>query len=196
VLWAVLSPPAVAAQVRLDDACRAPGEATRVLGTGFAAGSSFSTMLDDRPLGAGAVDALGSLSAAFPAPIEEGRYVVRVSDLQGSRGRATLRVARATLRLTPTPRDADSARVRFVVHGMGANGSSIWLHRVDPAGRPAGRGRLGTATGACGELTSGRRRLLPRHPRAGRWRLQVDTRMSYDPRATPRVVQNVRVPAR
>jgi hypothetical protein len=138
------------------------------------------------------VDELGAASARFPAPAREGAYVVRVTDLAGASAAATLTVRRATLRFRPTPRTAEGARVRFVIGGLGADGDLLWAHWVGPGGRVVSR-RLGTASGACGALTTARRRLLPVRARRGRWRLQVDTRMRYDRAATPRVVQHIRV---
>lgn len=190
LLWAVLGQAASAATVTFDDSCRAPGEVTEVRGTGFAAGSPFATTLDGAPLGGGIVDELGSVTARFPAPAVEGSYAVRVTDLLGGRAAATLTVRRASVRFTPSP--ASAVRVRFVVSGLGADGDSIWAHWVAPSGAVV-NARLGTAVGPCGELTTRRRRLLPAGAAPGRWRLQIDTRMSYARDATPRVVQNVRV---
>jgi hypothetical protein len=191
-LWAVLGSPALAANVRLNDACRAPGEVTEVRGTGFTAGSPFTTALDGVPLGLGTVDELGAASARFPAPAREGSYTVHVTDLLGGAASTPLTVRRASLSLVPRPRTASGARVRFVIDGLGADGDSVWAHWVAPGGHVTNR-RLGVAAGACGSLRTARRRLLPAGARSGRWRLQIDTRMSYSRSATPRVVQNIRV---
>src|SRR5688500_2882394 len=137
VLWAVLCAPAAATQVRFEDSCRAPGEAVQVIGTGFTAGSPFATTVNLLPLGGGFVDELGSVAAAFPAPSIEGSYVVRIADLFGRRAEAKLTVERATVEITPIPRRADTARVRFVVRGLGQDGSSIYLHWAAPGGRHA-----------------------------------------------------------
>lgn len=193
MLWAVLGSPAWAASVRFDDACRAPGEVTEVRGTGFTVGAPFAATLNALPLGGGTVDELGAASARFPAPDAEGSYTVRIADLAGGQATATLTVRRATLRFSPRPRTAEGARVRFVIDGLGADGDRIWAHWVPPGGGKAISARLGTATGACGSLTTRRRRLLPADARPGRWRLQLDTRRTYDREATPRLVQNIRV---
>jgi hypothetical protein len=76
---------------------------------------------------------------------------------------------------------------------MGEGRPAVYLHTVDPRGRLRRTARLGRATGACGDLTSRRRTLLPFRPVRGTWRLQLDPWRTYRRTTRPRVVQPVRV---
>ena len=192
-LWVVLASPAAAAQVSVDRSCHAPGETVRLTGSGFTPTLLYTATLDRVPLGAGFVDDAGGISATFPAPLVEGRSVVRALDALGNRGRADLSVRRPSVRIEPTPRDARTARVRFAVDGLGG-GRPVWLHWVGPGGSVRRSVNLGTGAAPCGELVTGPRRLLPfRRVTSGRWRLQLDTRERYDPETTPRAVQGLTV---
>lgn len=192
-LWAALAAPAAAAQVRLEQPCRAPGQSVQVTASGLAPMTPFAVNLGTVPIGSGWTDETGEMDAEFPAPKTEGVHAVRVLDLLGNRGRAELTVRRPSIRLWPRPRRDPRRKVRFVVDGLGGGEPSVWLHRIDPRGRHVDDIRLGRASGPCGGLRSRRVALLPADPRPGRWRLQIDTRMSYDPAARPRVVQWIRL---
>jgi hypothetical protein len=187
----MIAPAATAAQVRVDRACVPPRDPVAVSGAGFTPGVAFAVSVDGLPLGGGTVDDAGLVGASFPAPSATGAHVVVARDLQGNQGRARLRVARAAGRVTPL--GAGARRARFAVEGFGPARPRVYLHWVTPGGRVRGPAVLGRAAGACGALRVTRRLLPDARPARGAWRLQLDTRRSYSPRSTPRVVQNLRV---
>ena len=198
-VWALCATGASAAEVRTEDACHRVGTEVRLGGTGFSPGAAYAITMGGETLETGVVDEAGRVAASIAAPSLRGdairdRVRVRVADATGVAAEAGVLVTRTTARVTPRRvGDPRRARVRFAVFGMGERRPSVYLHTVDPRGRVRSSVRLGRARGACGDLTSRRRTLLPFAPIRGTWRLQLDTRRTYRRTTRPRVVQPVRI---
>ena len=72
--------------------------------------------------------------------------------------------------------------MKFALNGFGLSGATnppIYVHYVQPSGGSVKTYKLGTAGGACGKLTSTKRRLFPFAARRGNWKLQFDTSKKY-----------------
>lgn len=79
-------------------------------------------------------------------------------------------------------RAATSDRVRFI--GRGFTGAApIWGHYLTPSGRVRKTVRLADGPeGLCGTFQTRRVQIPIRHPRPGRWTLQVDQQRRWSPR--------------
>jgi len=82
----------------------------------------------------------------------------------------------------PSRGDPQQLRVRFTVARFGRN-RPVYLHYVGPNHHLKRTVRLGTTSGRCGFLRTGRRRLFPFTAVPGTWRLRFDTRRNYRVRA-------------
>ena len=173
--WASTGAVAGAAEVRADGACYREGAPVALDASGFAPDAVFTALLDGVALGGGQVEQSGSVEATFPAPalpagVRERRHDVGVLDARGNAAATPFLVSRPAAAISPVPRDARTARVRFRVYGMGTG--PVTLRWIDPAGRVVWRAALGPAAAPCGRLISARRRLFPFTPRPGLWRLR------------------------
>jgi hypothetical protein len=79
---------------------------------------------------------------------------------------------------SPSRGDPQTLRVRFTVRGFG-RGNPVYLHYLAPGRHFVKTVGLGFATGSCGYLRTGLRRLFPFRVRPGTWRLQFDTQGRY-----------------
>jgi hypothetical protein len=79
---------------------------------------------------------------------------------------------------SPSRGNPQTLRVHFTVRGFG-RGRPVYLHYLAPGRHFVATVGLGFATGSCGYLRTGLRRLFPFHVRPGNWRLQFDTQGRY-----------------
>jgi hypothetical protein len=185
-----------AASVATGRACYADPSARKDTvtwaGSGFTPGGLFQAALDGATLdaGSGTVDAAGAAAGGFAAPslnavIAPGtmRHTFRLTVLEGANAPTTsFTVSKLRASFTPAAGNPRTLRVRFVLHGFGLAGASapaIYAHYVRPSGRVRTTVRLGSGKGACGALTTKRRRLFPFAPTRGTWTLQFDTARAY-----------------
>ena len=189
-LAATLTLPAAAhaAAIQTDRACYLQTAQTTVTlsGTGFAAYTPYTAALDGAPLGSATTNDQGALQAAIKPPAmtadrQQQTYTVTVQADQPAG--TTFTVTRFTASFTPTKGDPAALKVRFSAYGFGLGGGTpdIYLHYIEPGGRPAKTIRLGRAQGQCGSIErTAKRRLFPfAHPRHGKWQLQFDTSQAY-----------------
>lgn len=178
-----------AASIRLDHPCyQDNGTATKATfrADGLVPGSVVPVALDGQFIGNVIANAAGSLVASFPVPAHtqagaESTHELALTPDGGEPVRATFLATAVTADFSPAQGDPATMKVRFTAAGMNlvAPKSRVYLHYIAPGGKERKTVLLGRATGACGNLRTGLRRLFGFRPAAGRWTLQVDTTSTY-----------------
>ncbi|MGI8803484.1 MAG: hypothetical protein ACR2KV_15185 [Solirubrobacteraceae bacterium] len=180
--------------------CYLPQQAVRMYGSGFHAGDRYSVALDHTPIGTGTVRAGGAVSGRLSSgSVAAGAHRVlhRIQVTDGSLlARVGFHTSAFDATFSPSTGDPRTLRVRYTVDAIGLSspaGAAVYLHYVDPAGRPRLNAGIGRTSGVCGSLHSIRHRLFPLEVTAGTWRLQFDLDRSYSAAAQPRIVRQVAV---
>ena len=206
---AVLAPAgaARAAGLALDRGCylaKQPGlpngQRVAVRGDGFTPGAQVSFALSGTALGSLTASPEGTVAGHFQAPglgsatVFRGRRILTARD--GTNQAATpVELRRLAADFIPSSGNPLSLRVRFYVYGFGpllaalnrSTGQPVYEHVFDPAGRRRGTFFAGYTTGACADLRTTRRRILPFRPVTnGRWRFVFTTSARYSARSVPR----------
>ncbi len=187
---------ASAATLQLNGACFAdPGQRADTItltGSGFAPSTAYQVTLDGQalPNGAGRTDAAGNLTGSLPSPsiadyagskALEHTFTLGIQDGTNT-ATAQFTVSKLFANFTPSSGNPKTLKVRFALNGFGLSGATnppIYVHYVQPGGGSIKTYKLGTASGACGKLTSAKRRLFPFTARRGNWKLQFDTSKKY-----------------
>jgi hypothetical protein len=161
-------------------------------GSGFTPGGLFQAALDGAPLAGvtGNADPAGLVGGSFPAPALNAavgagtlEHVFNLAILEGANAPAvpfTVSKLRASFR--PTSGNPRTLKVRFALYGFGLAGARaprLYMHYVRPNDRLRSTVKLGTGKGACGSLTTARRRLFGFRVASGTWTLQFDTVKKY-----------------
>ena len=182
-----------AATLTTDARCYLQGAPLRMTATGLAPNAPLTVALDGQALryrngGTPSADAAGSFASSFATPalapgLVQRRHVLSVSD--GTRKPHTrFTVTRPTgADFEPSSGKPQTLRARFSVWGFALNGGAprvrVWLHWIGPDGSVHASAPLGVARGACGMLTTARRRVFPFVAAPGRWVLAFDTHPRY-----------------
>ena len=189
--------PVEAATLAADKACYREGEPVSLTGGAFSPGGPVELSRDGTPLaGPFTADPRGNLAASLPAPGAgtTGRRAFSITATAraaaGQSATLTRLVSRFDVRLRPAAGRASLIR-RIDALGFTAGGT-LYAHVV--RGRRRRTVRVGTLSGACGNL-SARKRLL-RAAGRGTYRVQFDTRRRYSRRTVPRVTYRVPVSRR
>jgi hypothetical protein len=203
VAWTLLAVPCVAraATVETDLPCYLENRQVAVSGAGFTPGAGFTVLRDGQPIGGGTVAADGTVTGSFASGTLEAGIAERPFDLtltdQTNQAATKFSVSRFRAEFAPSRGNPATLRVRFSVFGFGRQGLPVYVHYLSPDGKLARTVRLGMTKSICGGITRTRlRRLFPFRPRAGRWRLQFDTRDAWRASAVPRIVRAVDVKRR
>lgn len=182
--------------------CYLERQQVRVTGGGFHAADSYSLTLDRTLLGTGLVRAGGTISGRLSSGrVRAGRHHVihRVVIADGAlQAGVDFRTTEFGASFSPATGDPRNLRVRFTVDALGLSvpgGAVVWVHWVDPLGKPRLSAAIGRAGGACGSLRSIRHRLFPLHVYRGDWQLQFDLKSDYSAATRPRIVLRVAVGA-
>lgn len=182
--------------MRTDLDCYQQARKVTLHATGLKPGGAYAVALDGRPLGSGHVAEDGTVGGTFssgrlPKGVLEKAFTLAVTD-GDSIAQRRFRVTRFTAGFSPSSATPTS-RVRFSAFGFGYV-ARIYVHYVGPSGKVGGTAFLGRGRGPCGKIpTTQPRALFPFRPRSGLWRLQFDTKRTYDPKAVPRLVRPLRV---
>jgi hypothetical protein len=191
-LWAA---PAHAALATVDLGCYLSRQSVVVTGSGFTPNTVVHVSVAGRQVGDATADANGAVRTNLRAPViarsgpRRRTFTVSLSD--GITTASTrLLVTRAGVDFAPSRGNPRRLRARFSVFGLGpafaSRGQSarqvMYLHYLDPRGRRRGNFRVGFTRGACGDLRTARRRVLPFRPLYGLWRLVFDARRTYSRR--------------
>lgn len=177
------------ASVRLDHPCyQDNGTATKATfrADGLTPGSVLPVTLDGQTIGNVTASASGTVVASFPVPAHtqpgaESAHELALEPAGADPVRATFLATAVSADFSPDQGDPATMKVRFTAAGMNlvAPKSTVFLHYVTPTGKERRTVKLGRATGACGNLRTGLRRLFPFRPSNGSWTLQVDTSRTY-----------------
>jgi hypothetical protein len=201
-----LAPAAVgaasAAKVVLAPGCYLSAANGLLTGSGFKPSAAWTAKLaGTKRIGTGRIDAHGRIRARFTAPRYHGSAGTRQLTLSVTDGP---HVASTTFLMSPltasfSPRTGNPAdlRVRWRVLGLGED-HGVYVHYLQPGGKPKRTLRIGTARGACGALKTGPIALFPFRYVYGTWTLQVDANHLYSRATTPRLLIDfdIRRPAR
>jgi hypothetical protein len=185
------------AKITLDPGCYLSNDEGVLTGSGFKANATWTAKLSGtRELGSGRTDAKGRIRARFTAPRYEDKKGTKEMTLSVTDGP---HVASTTFLMSPlsasfSPESGDPARLRvkWRVLGIGPD-RGVYVHYVQPNGKPKTTVRIGTSDAVCGALKTGPIALFPFRYTFGTWRFQVDTTRRYSPRTTPRLTIRFRI---
>jgi hypothetical protein len=210
----VPAPAAGAATLRVDRGCylsKQPvlpaGQQIIARGEGWAPNAPVSLTIGGAPIGVPAgTNAAGDLAVAFSAPaLPDGQFkatrTVAASD--GAHQASTpvsLRVLAADFFPTTT-QNAATQRVRFLVFGFGplltafgrSTAQTVYMHVFQPGGRKRGTFNVGRTSGACGDLRTRRRKILPFGLKNGTWTYRFSTAKRYSAKSLPQAEVGFRV---
>lgn len=185
-LVAIVPATADAAAIQLNRSCYLTGGVVGVSGSGFAPNAPVSITQNGEQIGTAQADALGSFQGSYAAPevSESQRQTdIEVSATDGVNTAGTDgEVSAFNADFSPSSGNPRTLKVRFKLDGfnlLGGKASTIYLHYIQPGGKRKMTKRLGKARGACGQLSTSKRKLFPFSARRGTWRLQWDTRKKY-----------------
>lgn len=163
------------------------GSATRagIAASGFAPGATLTVFVDGAQAAQATADATGSVSGTVPVPelpdsVGEKSHVVTVND-----GTQSADAAFSTTRIrgdfSPSSGNPATLKVSFSVFGMNLlKPSTVYVHYVTPHGKLKQTISIGKAKGACGHITSTKKRkLFGFTAERGKWILQYDTSKKY-----------------
>lgn len=185
-LSAAVPAAADAAALQLNRTCYLTGATAGLSGSGFAANAPVTVTQNGQQIGTAQTDALGSFTASYSVP--EVSDTQRQSDIEvtatdGTNSATTAsKVSTFNADFSPSSGNPRTLKVNFQADGfnlLGGPASTIYLHYVAPGGKVKITKRLGKAQGACGQLSTSKRKLFPFSAKRGTWRLQWDTRKSY-----------------
>lgn len=184
--------------------CYLRSQTVQISGSGYAAGASYSVILDRAVIGSGAAAADGSIAGSLSSGnlahgVHEQRHRLQVTDGTNI-GRVGFSTTAFEAKFSPAAGDPRTLSVRFSVFGIGlghSGAAGVFLHYLDPRGHLLATVEIGHTAGACGNLArSSLRPLFPfHHVVGGKWQLQFDTRRDYSPDNQPRIVRTVAVAA-
>ena len=210
----VPAPAAGAATLRVDRGCYLSkqaalpaGQQIIAHGEGWAPNAAVSLTIGGTPIGVPAgTNAAGALAVAFSAPaLPDGQFkATRTLAASDGTNQATTPVALRVLAadfLPATTQNAVTQRVRFLVYGFGPlltafNKSTIqtvYMHVFQPGGRRRGTFNVGRTSGACGDLRTRRRKILPFGLKNGTWNYRFTTAKRYSARSIPQAEVGFRV---
>ncbi len=163
-----------------------------VSGNQFAPNADYQISLDGQPIpgGTGKTDALGAIGPGeFRAPSlaalnrHQRKWKLRV-DSGAQSAETSFFTSDVFADFSPQKGRPSTLKVRFVANGFNLEQNpkapAVYLHYIRPNGKRKKTFKLGTATGACGELKrTAQRRLFPFSAEKGLWKLQVDTNKRY-----------------
>lgn len=162
-------------------------------GNNFTPNGQYQINLDGQPLpnGTGNFDTLGALQGSFTTtPLStlnrrQKTWKLRVDEGANS-AETTFQTSDIFADFSPGSGDPAKLRVRWVAYGFKldkadlSKNPSVYVHYIRPNGKRKMTIRLGSATGACGELKrTAKRKLFPFKAERGLWKMQIDTNKKY-----------------
>ncbi len=219
---AATAPAAGAATLTVDHGCyliKQPvlpnGQAVVARADGFTPGQTVTFSEYTGPVAAATADPSGSATVHFATPSLPSSQFQATRTLTASDGAnhasATLQLRALAADFRPaTTTNALRQRVRFSVYGFGpvltAYGRStrqpVYMHVFEPPVRRKGKLRparlrgtfaVGRTSGPCGDLQTGRRKILPFGSKEGTWTYRFTTSRRYRAAALPQVQAQFRV---
>lgn len=175
-----------AATIELNRPCYLTEGVVGLSGSGFAANAPVTVSQNGQQIGTAQTNALGSFQVSYAAPAvseTQRQSAINVSATDGtSTATASSKVSAFNADFSPSSGNPRTLKVNFQADGfnlLGGPASTVYLHYIAPGGKVKLTKRLGKARGACGQLSTSKRKLFPFAARRGTWRLQWDTRKTY-----------------
>lgn len=202
--WA---PTAGAAAIEVDRRCYEGGAPVQVRALEFPPSTSLTVTLDGTVLkhrdgSLPSTNGVGLFENRFAAPAVGSRAHQRRVRLSATAGDTSARTSflvsdPAGGDFAPSRGDPSTLAVRFSVWGFAfddGRSHQVYVHWLAPDGEVRDDAVLGRTRGACGSLTTARRRIFPFAAERGRWTLVLDTHARYRPDEDgPRVRIPVRI---
>jgi hypothetical protein len=177
---------AEAATIEMNRSCYLTEGVVGLSGSGFAVNAPVTVTQNGQQMGTAQTNALGAFQVSFNAPAvseTQRQSTISVSATDGTTSAsATSRVSAFNADFSPSSGNPRTLRVNFKADGfnlLGGAASTVYLHYIAPGGKRKMTKRLGKAQGACGKLSTSKRKLFPFTAKRGTWRLQWDTRKTY-----------------
>jgi hypothetical protein len=140
----------------------------------------------------------GTLAGYFTAPslrFRQQRFTLSAGDGVNN-ATTTVAVTRVLGDFSPSSGRPETLKAHILVQGLGAvldalqrnSRGTVYAHYIGPNGKLKANRRLGSLSGACGSLRTGKIRLLPYRSELGAWRVYLDTNPTYKKREVARVL--------
>lgn len=175
-----------AATIELNRSCYLTEGVVGLSGSGFAVNAPVTITQNGQQIGTAQTNALGSFQVSYSAPAvseTERQAAIEVSATDGTNtAAASSKVSTFNADFSPSSGNPRTLKVNFQADGfnlLGGPASTVYLHYIAPGGKRKLTKRLGKAQGACGQLSTSKRKLFPFAAKRGTWRLQWDTRKTY-----------------
>lgn len=175
-----------AATLELNRSCYLKEGVIGLSGSGFAVNAPVTVTQNGQQIGTAQTNALGSFQVSYSAPNvsdTQRQTAIDVSATDGTNtAAASSRVSTFNADFSPSSGNPRTLKVNFKADGfnlLGGPASTVYLHYIAPGGKRKMTKRLGKAQGACGQLSTSKRKLFPFAAKRGTWRLQWDTRKTY-----------------
>jgi hypothetical protein len=174
---------------------------------GFAPGAPVTFALPTGSVALVAANASGTAIASFSAPGLTGITQFKATRTLTATDGAHQASTRIQLRLLAadfapaTSRNAAAQKVRFYVYGFGPvltafskpTRQKVYMHVFEPGGRRRGTFAVGHTSGACGDLRTARRKILPFGLKNGTWTYRFTTAKRYRAKSLPQAEVGFRV---
>jgi hypothetical protein len=201
----VPAPAAGAATLSLDRGCylaKQPalkgGQQVIARADGFTPGAPVTFSFSTGPVALVAASASGTATAPFSAPgLKDGQFkatrtLTATDGVQQASAPVSLRMLAADF-LPATTDNAVTQKVRFFVYGFGplltvfnkSTSQTVFMHVFQPGGKRRGTFNVGRTGGPCGDLRTGRRKILPFGLINGTWTYRFTTVKRYSARSLP-----------
>jgi hypothetical protein len=175
-----------AATIELNRSCYLTEGVVGLSGSGFAVNAPVTVTQNGQQIGTAQTNALGSFQVSYSAPAvseTQRQTAIDVSATDGVNTASTSsKVSAFNADFSPSSGNPRTLKVNFEADGfnlLGGSASTVYLHYIAPGGKRKMTKRLGKAQGACGQLSTRKRKLFPFAAKRGTWRLQWDTRKTY-----------------
>jgi len=140
----------------------------------------------------------GTRSGFFPAPslrFRQQRFTLSATDGVNNAS-VGVNVTKVLGDFTPSTGRPETLRAHFLVQGLGAvldylhrnPRGTVYAHYIRPNGKLKANRAIGSLSGVCGSLRTGKIRLLPYPSELGSWRVYLDTNRTYKRREAAQVV--------
>jgi hypothetical protein len=139
----------------------------------------------------------GTRSGFFPAPslrFRQQRFTLTATDGVNNASVA-VNVTKVLGDFTPSSGRPETLKAHFLVQGLGAvldylhrsPRGTVYAHYIRPNGKLKANRAIGSLSGVCGSLRTGKIRLLPYASELGSWRVYLDTNRTYKRREVAQV---------
>ena len=164
---------------------------------GFTPNGPLTVRFGGRTLTGTALSA-GTRSGFFPAPslrFRQQRFTLSATDGVNNAS-VGVNVTKVLGDFTPSTGRPETLRAHFLVQGLGAvldylhrnPRGTVYAHYIRPNGKLKANRAIGSLSGVCGSLRTGKIRLLPYPSELGSWRVYLDTNRTYKRREAAQVV--------